>query len=107
MNTRQCPVCGSYVVTRTWGYRFWYRVLGVAGVSLGLFMVIAARSLTPAQPLLAAVYVVMVPVEDVLGTIAIVIGGLPEAKGWRFWRCNTCGATWDTPPLWDPMRLER
>ena len=107
MNTRQCPMCGSFVVTRTWGYRFWYRVLGVAGVSLGLFMVIAARSLTPAQPLLAAVYVVMVPVEDVLGTIAIVIGGLPEAKGWRFWKCNTCGNNWNTPPLWDPMRLQR
>jgi hypothetical protein len=107
MDTRHCPQCGSFVVTRTRGYRFWFRVLGVAGVSAGLFLVIAARSLTPAPPLLAAVLLVSVLVDDVVSTIAIVIGGLSEAKGWRFWRCNTCGATWDTPPLWDPMRLER
>jgi hypothetical protein len=107
MNTRTCPLCGSFQVERTKGYRFWFRVLGVTGVSGGLFLVIAARSLTPAQPILSAVLLVSVPVVDVLSTIAIVIGGLPEAKGWRFWTCNTCGNNWSTPPLWDLTRPEK
>jgi hypothetical protein len=106
MNTRHCPLCGSDLITRTRGYRLWFRVLGVAGVSAGLFLVIAARSLTPAQPALSVVLLVGVPVVDVLSTIAIVVGGLPEATGWRFWRCYTCGASWATPPPWDPTRLE-
>ena len=107
MNTRLCPQCGSFVVVRTWGYRFWFRVLGVAGVSVGLFLVIGARNLAPAQPALAVVLLLSVPLVEVLSTLAVVIGGLPEAKGWRFWRCNTCGAKWSTPPLWDLKRQER